>query len=337
PTVYLNADPENPRSVYIAIDITQLGEGQHVVQGHAFPVGGAIDGSSGFSNFYKQFIVEHSIPDLTFSSSVADGASTAANDFTWTFNSIDAGAYRCSIDGAAYQACSSPVSLNDQTDGQHSFHVYARDQAANESPPQGVIYTVNSAWASPPETTFTSKPAEPNALAAATFAFESTTATSFECSLDGGAYATCTSPHTVAGFAAGQHALSVRGIDPTGQVEPTPETALFTLGAPAITPIPPLLPAPKVTGASGKAKKLTVSVSGPGTVAVKVETCAKKKRKTVCKKFTTGSATPTAAGKLSITLKKALKKKAKYRLTFTGMSPSLTGANTKSVATIRTK
>jgi hypothetical protein len=330
----LTADPSTPRLLSTSIDTSQWPEGPHTVQGHAFPMGGAIDGTDGFSSFYKTIYIEHSIPDLTFQSDIADGASTATDHFSWTFNSIDAGAYRCSIDGAPDQACSSPVSLTNLANGQHSFYVYARDQAHNESAPQGVTFTVNSAWAIPPETTFTSKPEESSPVTAANFAFESTTATTFECSLDGAAYAPCTSPHTVTGVSEGAHSFSVRGTDPTGQVELTPETTSFN-AAKVVLPVPVVVPAPIVSGVGGKAKKLSVRVSGPGTIAAKIESCAKKKGKKVCKTASSGTATATAAGKLTISIKKALKKDAKYRVTFT--STSTTGATAKSVAKFKAK
>jgi hypothetical protein len=336
---YLDGVGPDPESIYTAyafgapgtrtidhcIDVSGLSDGLHNLQAGAVPADNPDDRTA----LFRQFLIDHTPPVLTFNSPVADGAGTTETSLSWTFSSTDNYSFHCSIDGAAAQACSSPVSRTDLTDGQHSFSVYAGDQAGNQSEPQGVTFTVNTAWLLSPETTFTSKPAAASTATSASFAFTSPTATTFECSLDGAAYAACSSPHLVTGLAVGDHSLSVRGKDPIDQVETTPEVASFTVLA------PPIVAAPTVSKASGKGKKLSVMVSGPGAIVTKIETCAKKKGKTVCKSFTTGTASATAAGKLSIALKKALKKKSKYRVTFT--STSSTGATATSVANIKTK
>ena len=51
----------------------------------------------------------------------------------------------------------------------------------------------------------------------------------FECRLDAGAFAACSSPATFAGLAAGAHTVRVRAIDPAGNIDQTPATADFTI------------------------------------------------------------------------------------------------------------
>jgi hypothetical protein len=317
------------RTLYYNADISFLSDGLHNIQAGAVPA----DNPDDRTGVYRNFIVDNSAPILTLNSPVEDGASTAETSLSWTFSSTDNHIFRCSIDGAALQACSSPVSRNDLTDGEHSFSVIAEDSAGNQSPPQGVTFTVNTAWVNPPETTFTSKPDAPITGTTANFSFASLTATSFECSLDGGAFSACTSPHSVFGLSLGQHTLSVRGIDPTLQVETTPEVAAFTVVAPPIV----VLDAPKVSILSAKKKSLSLNFSGPGSVAAKVESCKKKKGKTKCKSFTTGSGTATAAGNLTIALKKSLTKKSKYRITLTISSPTTFMPKATLVKTIKAK
>jgi hypothetical protein len=342
---YLDGVGPDPESIYTAyafgapgtrtidhcIDVSGLSDGLHNLQAGAVPA----DNPGDRTAIFRQFLIDHTAPVLTFTPPVADGASTTETSFSWTFSSTDNYSFHCSIDGGLPQACGSPVSTNNLSDGQHSFSVYAGDQAGNQSEPQGVTFTVNTAWLLPPETTFTSKPEAPSTATSANFAFTSTTAISFECSLDGAAYAACSSPHLLTGLAVGDHVFSVRGKDPTDQLETTPEVATFTVLAPAKLDPPITVPAPTVSKVTGKGKKLSISVSGPGVIAVTVEACAKKQGKTVCKSFTTGSATATAAGKLTISLKKKLKKKSKYRVTFTGTSSS--GAAASSSKTIKAK
>ena len=64
----------------------------------------------------------------------------------------------------------------------------------------------------------------------ATFAFSASEAGArFECRLDAGAFAPCTSPATFSGLAAGPHTFAVRAIDAAGNADPTPATRSFTV------------------------------------------------------------------------------------------------------------
>jgi hypothetical protein len=52
---------------------------------------------------------------------------------------------------------------------------------------------------------------------------------SFACSLDGAAFAACTSPQLYNGLAEGPHTFAVRATDPTGNTDPTPATGAWTV------------------------------------------------------------------------------------------------------------
>jgi hypothetical protein len=72
----------------------------------------------------------------------------------------------------------------------------------------------------PPGTTITSGPKDKTKKKTATFEFTGTDAravANFQCSLDGGAFATCTSPHTVK-VKKGKHTFEVRAVDQAGNV-----------------------------------------------------------------------------------------------------------------------
>ncbi len=75
----------------------------------------------------------------------------------------------------------------------------------------------------PPDTSFTQTEPSPSNSATGRFRFTATVpGSTFECSLDGGAFAPCTSPLTTAALPDGSHTLRVRAVDPLGFRDPTP-------------------------------------------------------------------------------------------------------------------
>jgi arylsulfatase A-like enzyme len=82
----------------------------------------------------------------------------------------------------------------------------------------------------PPETTITSGPTGTVATPDATFEFSSSDAgPTYACSLDGQAFASCTSPVAYAGLGDGSHTFSVRATDPNGNTDATPATRTWTI------------------------------------------------------------------------------------------------------------
>ena len=101
--------------------------------------------------------------------------------------------------------------------------------------PAGAVVTRSlvtfSADMTPPETTVDSGPAGPTNDSTPTFSFSSSeSGSSFECQVDSGAYAPCSSPDTTAPrLPDGPHTFSVRATDAAGNTDPTPATRAFTL------------------------------------------------------------------------------------------------------------
>ena len=95
----------------------------------------------------------------------------------------------------------------------------------------------------PPQTTITSGPANPTRTTTASLGFVSSeTGSTFECSLDGGVFASCVSPknYTVAN---GSHTFRVRAKDVAGNVDATPAVRTWTVDTikptiSAMSPIP---------------------------------------------------------------------------------------------------
>ncbi len=94
----------------------------------------------------------------------------------------------------------------------------------------------------------------------------------FECSIDGGSYAPCSSPFAPPALAPGEHTLSVRAIDGAGNADGTPAIRGFVVEQPP--PQPTAMPTPTVTPAPGPTPQFnqTVVVEPAGGT---VEVCPK--------------------------------------------------------------
>jgi hypothetical protein len=89
--------------------------------------------------------------------------------------------------------------------------------------------TTAAASGAPPQTTITSGPSGSVASTTASFEFDSSEPGSFQCSLDGAAWTTCTSPRTYEGLSQGDHSFAVRAINEADEADPTPAESSWTV------------------------------------------------------------------------------------------------------------
>jgi hypothetical protein len=89
--------------------------------------------------------------------------------------------------------------------------------------------------ATAPDTIINTHPANPSSVDSATFTFTGTdnvtpsASLTFECELDSGAWASCTSPAPYSSLANGTHTFSVRAADAASNVDATPATFTWTV------------------------------------------------------------------------------------------------------------
>lgn len=150
---------------------------------------------------------------------------------TFGFAATETSTFTCSLDGAAWAPCTSPMTYDGLAAGTHTFRVRATDTAGNTdaSPAQRTFYVDG------PDTSITSGPTGTIRSTSATFGFSSTQATAyFECSIDDSTWQRCTSPVTYDDLATAKtHTFQVRGVDAEGLVDSTPAKRSFTVDAAA--------------------------------------------------------------------------------------------------------
>jgi hypothetical protein len=169
-------------------------------------------------------------PDTTPPETTIDSGPSgtiSSGDASFTFSSSEAGStLECSLDSAAYTACTSPKSFMNLSDGSHTFKVRATDAAGNtDASPASTTWTVDT---TAPETTIDSGPSGTTTVAEATFAFFSEEGATFECRLDGAAYSACTSPERYTVLTDGSHTFQVRATDAVGNTDTSPASWSFT-------------------------------------------------------------------------------------------------------------
>jgi large repetitive protein len=222
-----------------------LAEGTHNFQVRATDAAGNTDPTP--ASF--TWVVDLTAPETTIDSAPTNPSNTAAGRFT--FSSNEAGSsFECRVDAAAFAPCTTPFTTAALADGTHTFEVRAIDRAGNVDPsPARFTWLIDTAA---PDTTITSTPRNPTNQTSATFEFTSSEAGSrFECRVDGGAFAACSSPFTRNGLTAGTHVFEVRAIDAAGNADPTPArfSWLVDLTAPNTTIVTaPQNPTNDVTG-----------------------------------------------------------------------------------------
>jgi len=187
----------------------------------------------------RSFTVDTVVPDTRIDSGPSGTIATPNASFAFsTVNSEAAATFQCRVDAAAFAPCTSATSVNGLSEGAHSFEVRARDAAGNtDQTPAARTFTVDLPDPSPgadsaaPDTTIVAKPPAKlrvRRVARVSFAFASSEAgSSFECSLDGAAFASCLSPRAYGRVRPGNHEFRVRAVDAAGNRDETPASHAF--------------------------------------------------------------------------------------------------------------
>jgi Zn-dependent metalloprotease len=160
-------------------------------------------------------------PESAITSGPAEGAALTRRAVTFTFASSEpSSTFQCSLDGAPFTACSSPL-RRVLTDRRHRFAVRAVDPPANADPtPAAVTFRVAAAR---PRTKLRGAAIDHDA-GRATFRFAGSAGLPplrFLCKLDRRPYRPCRSPRTYRNLEPGEHLFRVRAVDRLGRVDRT--------------------------------------------------------------------------------------------------------------------
>jgi hypothetical protein len=204
-------------------------DGQHTFEVRARDGAGNLDPTPAG----RTWIVDTTPPETT----ITDGppSSTSSQATSFSFASSEPGStFECRLDADAWAACSSPQPYSDLSAGSHTFEVRAGDALGHVDPtPSAHTWTIVDGPppdTSPPDTAIVLGTSGTVASSAASFSFSSTEfGSTFECRLDAGAWADCSSPHAYSGLADGPHGFEVRAIDPAGNTDPEPASQTWTI------------------------------------------------------------------------------------------------------------
>jgi hypothetical protein len=192
---------------------------------HTFTVA-ATDAAGNTGQVSYAWTVETGAPAVAVSTGPA--ALTNNRSATFAFSADEPSSFQCQLDGGASQPCSSPASYHGLGDGAHTFTVRPTDAVGNVGNSASYNWTID---ATAPETTFAARPGSRTTAVSATFRFAANERVTFECKLDGAAFARCTSPKSYARLRKTRHTFEVRAIDAAGNIDTTPAVHRWTIAA----------------------------------------------------------------------------------------------------------
>jgi hypothetical protein len=197
----------------------ELDAGEHTFQVRATDASGNVGVSERRSFTILDTVLTSAPPDLiaTRSARFAFEGRGGASEFL------------CSVDGATFSSCRSPMDVTVGSDGLHSFSVKAKDGRWEDAVPARRLWRVDT---QPPETflnpAFGPRDGAQHSSSSETFHFGSSEPGSLQCRMDGAPFQACVSPHTVSSLTPGAHTFEVRAIDEAGNIDPTPEHRAWT-------------------------------------------------------------------------------------------------------------
>lgn len=226
------------------VSYNALADGSHAFSVEATDLAGLAGGAA-----THPWVVDTTAPTVAINSTVPPTTPTNLNTLTVNFTCTDdtACTTECSLDGAAFASCTSPVNLTALTEGPHNFQIEAQDAAGNPSGAPNAAYNWLTDYTNPTANFTTTPPALSNNntptfdFTAADPGANASGVAQIQCSMDGAPYATCTSPYTSPALPDGPHTFAIQALDNAGNKSTPPTAYTFTVDTtpPTVTVVQP--------------------------------------------------------------------------------------------------
>lgn len=206
-----------------------LAPGSHTFSARAIDRVGLVDQSP--ATYTWTVLAAPLAPDTTITEGPMGTVASTTALFYFSSPSL-AASFECSLDGSGFVPCSAGY-YTDLSEGSHTFAVRAVDStgpgAVDPTPATRTWIVDLTPDTTPPDTTITSGPSGTISDPTPTFEFTSEPGATFECRVDGGPFAACSSPKTVAALTDGAHTFDVRATDTASNTDPTPASGTFNV------------------------------------------------------------------------------------------------------------
>ena len=226
-TCQLDSSPATSCTSATTATYSSLTEGNHTITVYTQDAAGNIS-SANYS-----FAVDTVAPTLPVIDSSPALTNNASSSFTFTFEAGSAA--KCSLDTAAFTACSSPVSYSSLSDGQHTLRVRSVDLAGNISQIASRTWNIDTIA---PATPTISTHAAYQTNSTVTINFNSEAGNSVTCQLDSAAATNCSGDTSKSfdNLTEGPHNFTVTATDAAGNSS----TSSYTFTVDTIAPNAPL-------------------------------------------------------------------------------------------------
>ena len=210
------------------VDYTGVIDGDHTFSVRQIDEAGNVSSATDYS-----WTLDTAAPDAPTITAPSAGASTSADQLTFT--QVAGLTYKCQIDGGDIVDCTSPLDLSALADGDHAVKIWAYDDAGNQSEPSELSFTRDTTAPSAPSIGGVPGNGTTDYTASLTLDGAGTGET-FECQVNGGAWAACTSPLELSGLTDGPQSVKVRIVDAAGNVSAETE-AKWSIGVYVTDPV----------------------------------------------------------------------------------------------------
>jgi alpha-tubulin suppressor-like RCC1 family protein len=205
----------------------------------------------------RSFTIDTHGPTTTIDSGPAEGSTSGpAASVGFSSADLDLDHFECSLDGDDFSACTSPKNYTNLHDGPHSFTLQAFDGLGNQTQ-QTRNWMVD---ATAPSITIDSSPPSLTNSPIADLTFSTEPGATTQCQLDGGAFASCSSPFEYTGLSEGGHRFHVVATDAYGN-----HAGAFALWTIDLTPPTTRIKSAQIYEASRKARFVFASGDSKAT------------------------------------------------------------------------